>query len=220
MTVTVSIEQISGLAPHILPPYRDAFSRGQAVLERYGISATPLRVAHFVAQTLHESGACTLLFEDLDYSAERLPVVWPKRFLPGGPLDPQQYAYRPQRLANEVYGGRMGNLHPGDGYAYRGRGLLQLSGRAGYAEVTSQLRKSEPGAPDFVLDPDAVTVAEWCLQVAAAAWVGRGCDAPADRDDVTEVTRRINNGSTGLAERERWTARTRLVWCRAPATPG
>ncbi|MET0857845.1 MAG: lytic enzyme [Telluria sp.] len=212
MKVTVSIDQVETLAPGINAPYRAAFSSGQAVLDRYGISATPLRVAHFVAQTLHETGAYLLLTEDLDYSAARLVVVWPLRFRPRGPLDPSLYAHRPQRLANEVYGGRMGNTDPGDGYAYRGRGLLQLTGRANYAEATRQLRQGHADTPDFVVEPESVAGANWCLAVAAAAWAAKDCNALADQDDVRAVTRRINNGDTGLAERIEWTRRARLVW--------
>ena len=217
MGVNVSLDQLIGLAPAICPAYRDAFGQGQAVLDRYGISATPLRVAHFVAQTLHESAAYTLLFENLNYSAARLPVVWPARFLPGGPLDPARFAYQPQQLANAVYGGRMGNRAPEDGFTYRGRGMLQLTGRANYADATTQVGRRHPGAPDFVADPDAVTSAGWCLHVAAAAWAAKGCNGVADRDDVAEVTARINGGAIGLAERIEWTRRTRLVWRPQPA---
>ncbi len=213
MTVTVSIDQIAALAPRIRAPYRAAFSEGQPVLDGYGIAATPLRVAHFVAQTLHETGTYTLLAENLDYSATRLAQVWPGRFLPKGPLDPAHYAHQPELLANVVYGRRMGNRDPGDGYRYRGRGLLQLTGRGGYADAAAQLRQWHADAPDLVGDPDAVSGAQWCLAVAAAVWWARGCNALADEDDVAALTLRINNGLTGLAERSEWTRRTRLVWC-------
>ena len=216
MEVIVSLDQLIGLAPAICPAYRDAFSRGQEVLDRYGISATPLRVAHFVAQTLHESAAYTLLFENLSYSAARLAMVWPSRFLPRGALDPEQYALQPQLLAKAVYGGRMGNLDPEDGYTYRGRGMLQLTGRGNYADATTQVRRRQPDAPDFVADPEAVTSAAWCLHVAAAAWNAKGCNAAADRDNVRELTARINGGSIGLVERLEWTRRTRAVWCQNP----
>jgi putative chitinase len=217
MGVIVSLEQIIGLAPTICPAYREAFGQGQDVLERYGIAATPLRMAHFVAQTLHESAAYTLLFENLNYSAARLPVVWPTQFWPTGTLDPGRYAYQPELLANAVYGGRMGNVAPQDGYTYRGRGMLQLTGRGNYADATTQVRRRRPDAPDFVADPQAVTSAGWCLHVAAAIWNAKGCNAAADRDDVAALTARINGGAIGLAERIEWTRRTRAVWCREQA---
>jgi putative chitinase len=212
MGVTVSIDQVMELAPDIRPAYRDAFGAGQEVLDRYFITASPLRLAHFVAQTLHESAAYTTEFEDLNYSAARLQVVWPSRFRPGGPLDPELYAHNPQLLANAVYGGRLGNVGPGDGYLYRGRGLLQLTGRAGYVDATIQVRQGHCDAPDFVLDPDAAASAPWCLQVAAAAWSAKDCNALADRDDVRALTLRLNGGTVGLAERLEWTRRARLLW--------
>lgn len=213
MPVAVLLEQIVRLAPECGAAYRDAFGNGQAVLDYYGISANPLRVAHFVAQILHESGALTLQYENLRYSPERLPKIWPRRFRPLGPLDPRKYAWNPQKLANEVYGGRMGNVRPGDGYLYRGRGMLQLTGKDSYARATTILQRSMPAAPDLTREPDAVVSAAWCLHVAAGAWEDRGCSAAADLDDVARVTFLINGGSIGLAERIIWTGKTREVWC-------
>ena len=120
MTVDVTLSQIQHLAPTARSSYRDAFQNGQAVLDQHKISETPLRVAHFMAQLLHESGGLAIQFENLNYSAERLPQVWPSRFKPKGPLNPVDYAHNPQKLANEVYGGRMGNTGP--------NGRLHLSG--------------------------------------------------------------------------------------------
>ena len=216
MQVIVTIEQVAALAPAILPAYRDAFREGQAVLDEYAISASALRVAHFMAQTLHESAGYTRQFENLQYGPARLALVWPQRFLPLGPLDPAQYAQDPEQLANAVYGGRMGNAAPGDGYAYRGRGLLQLTGRDNYAAATLQVRRYRPDCPDFVLEPDAVADAAWCLRVAAAAWEAKGCNRLADLDDPSAIGARINGGGTGLAERLEWTRRTRLVWRAGP----
>jgi putative chitinase len=212
MTIQVTLDQIAQLAPSARSSYRDAFAAGQAVLDRYGISATPLRVAHFMAQMLHESGGFTIQFENLNYSPERLPKVWPKRFKPAGPLDPAAFAHNPEALANEVYGGRMGNTTPGDGFKYRGRGLLQLTGKESYASATTLLRKSEPAAPDFTTDPDAAISAEWCLKVAAAEWFEKGCNELADKDAIQSVTKAINGGLIGLAERTEWTKRTKFVW--------
>lgn len=212
MPVAVLFEQIARLAPQCGAAYRDAFGKGQTVLDRYGISDNALRVAHFIAQMLHESGALTLQYENLRYSPARLPKIWPQRFKPLGPLDPRKYAWNPQKLANEVYRGRMGNVAPGDGYLYRGRGLLQLTGKDSYARATAILRLSMPNAPDLTREPDAVVSAQWCLQVAAASWQARGCNAAADLDDVAKVTFLINGGAIGLAERIIWTGKTRAVW--------
>ena len=212
MSIQITPGQIAALAPSARSSYREAFANGQEVLDRFGISATPLRVAHFMAQMLHESGALTIQFENLNYSAQRLPVVWPSRFMPKGPLDPAAYAHNPEKLANEVYGGRMGNSAPGDGFRYRGRGLLQLTGKDSYAEATRILRQTNAKAPDFTADPDAVITAAWCLEVAASEWFSKGCNEPADHDAVKIVTKRINGGLIGLSERIEWTRRTKFVW--------
>jgi putative chitinase len=161
---------------------------------------------------LHESGALTIQFENLNYSAERLPKVWPKRFQPIGPLDPVAFAHNPEKLANEVYGGRMGNVSPGEGFKYRGRGLLQLTGKDSYLEATTILRQSFPDAPDFTSEPDAVISAEWCLKVAAAEWLSKGCNERADQDAINAITKAINGGLIGLADRIEWTKRTKFIW--------
>ena len=212
MTVQVTLAQIARLAPNARSGYREAFAAGQEVLDRHQISASKLRVAHFMAQMLHESGGFTILFENLNYSAERLPKVWPSRFKPTGPKDPALYAYNPEKLANEVYGGRMSNDRPGDGFRYRGRGLLQLTGKDSYAEATGILRLSDGAAPDFVEQPDAVLDAQWCLKVAASEWSAKNCNEPADLDQINTVTRRINGGLIGLAERIEWLNQTKFVW--------
>jgi putative chitinase len=212
MTVNITLEQVLRLAPNARSSYREAFQNGQAVLDRYKISETPLRVAHFMAQILHESGGLSIQFENLNYSAERLPRVWPSRFKPKGPLNPANYAHNPQNLANEVYGGRMGNTEPNDGYNYRGRGLLQLTGKASYQEATTLLRKDSPNAPDFVAAPDEVISAAWCLAIAACEWAAKGCNTFADQDDIRKITRAINGGQIGLAERMEWAKRTKAIW--------
>jgi putative chitinase len=212
MSVVVTLDQVDRLAPQCGAVYRAAFASGADVLARYGISGKRLRVVHFMAQVLHESGAFTLQFENLRYSADRLVKIWPRRFKPLGPLDPEAYANNPEKLANAVYGGRMGNCAPGEGYLYRGRGLLQLTGKDSYVRATTFLQQSSSAAPDLARAPDAVVSAAWCLTVAAAEWAARGCNQAADRDDVAQVTRLINGGEIGLAERIMWTAKTRKVW--------
>jgi len=212
MKVVVTVDQILRVAPSIRSSYREAFQNGQAVLDRGEISATALRVANFMAQVLHESGALTIQFENLNYSPERLPKVWPLRFKPKGSLDPNAYAHNPEKLANEVYGGRMGNVAPNDGYTYRGRGLLQLTGRSSYAEATTTVRKFVPTAPDFVSSPDEVISARWCLEIAVSEWVSKGCNALADQDNIRAITRAINGGLVGLGERMEWAKRTKALW--------
>lgn len=211
-TVTVSPAQLLALAPHCLPAYRQGFLSSELNLGPYGINLSGLRLAHFMAQVLHESGALTIQYENLRYSAARLPQVWPSRFKPRGPLDPAEYAYNEEKLANEVYGGRMGNTSQGDGYRYRGRGLLQLTGKASYVHASEIMRTRQPEAPDFGAEPDAVLAALWCVGVAACEWHARGCNEAADGDDLVLVTQRINGGTIGLQQRRVWLERTRPMW--------
>ena len=212
MPVTVTLDQILHLAPNARSSYREAFQNGQPLLDQFSISDTPLRLAHFMAQVLHESDGLANQIESLNYSAERLPKVWPSRFKPTGPLDPADFAHNQQKLGNEVYGGRMGNTGPNDGFTYRGRGLLQLTGKDSYQEATATLRAQNPAAPDFVITPDAVFSAQWSLAVAVAEWASKGCNALADEDDIRKVTKAINGGLIGLSDRMERLRLTKAVW--------
>ncbi|HEY9105859.1 MAG TPA: lytic enzyme, partial [Roseateles sp.] len=194
MSIALSLPLLMQLAPNARSSYREAAGTAQAVLDRHGITQNKLRLAHFLAQVMHESGALTVQTENLNYSAPRLPVVWPKRFRPVGPLDPQDFANNPERLANEVYGGRMGNNQPGDGFLYRGRGLLQLTGRDSYREATGIVRGFNADSPDFEVEPDLCFSAMWAVPIAAAEWEAKGCNVLADGDQITMVTQRINGG--------------------------
>ena len=212
MAIIITLDQIRRLAPNARSSYREAFQNGQPVLDRCGISENPLRVAHFMAQVLHESGGLALQVESLNYSAARLPKVWPTRFKPRGPLDPAAFANNQEKLGNEVYGGRLGNTAPTDGFTYRGRGLLQLTGKDSYRKATETLRAMHLDAPDLVASPDEVCSPAWCLAIAAAEWADRGCNRLADADDIRRVTRAINGGLIGLNDRTDWLRRTKAVW--------
>ncbi|MFP5391327.1 MAG: glycoside hydrolase family 19 protein, partial [Gammaproteobacteria bacterium] len=203
MSASISTEQLLKLAPDCHPLYRAAFGLADAALSHYGISASAARLAHFVAQVMHETGGLTLLTEDLDYSAERLRAVWPLRFAPRGMLDANDYAHRPEALAEAVYGGRLGNSAPGDGYKFRGRGILQLTGKDSYARVTTSLSEWSGPVPDFRADPDAVLSPSWCVAVGTAHWHLRRCNEAADRGDLATVARLLNGGEIGLRERAR-----------------
>lgn len=211
MPITLSLPLLAQLAPNARSSYREGAANAQPVLDRHGITQNKLRLAHFLAQILHESGALTLQQENLNYSAPRLSVVWPSRFQPRGPLDPAAYANNPEKLANEVYGGRMGNTRPGDGFRYRGRGLMQLTGRSSYQEATRMLRRLSPDAPDFEAEPDLVFSAAWALPIAAAEWESKGCNPLADEDQITKVTQRINGGQIGIAARRDWLLRVKAL---------
>lgn len=145
----------------------------------------------FLGQILHESSHLERMEEGLSYSAERLMAVWPKRFPTLEAATP--YARNPVALANKVYGGRLGNTGPGDGYKYRGRGLLQVTGYANYAAVAEVLRLDLVGNPDLMAQPKVA------LLSAIAWWEKNIPDSVIG--DVERESRLVNGGTVGLAER-------------------
>jgi kumamolisin len=215
---TIGISQVRSLAPKPLDQYSKAFSAADVTetLDQYEISRSALRVCHFMAQILTETGKLRVLVEDMDYTAARLMVVWPSRF---PTIDiAQQYAHNPEKLGNFVYGNRMGNgdAASGDGYKYRGRGLLQITGKDAYTRFGKQLGIPLAANPDLAFDP------EHCLAIASAEWAVSGyhnlsCNELADRDDVYGVTHAINGGLTGISDRIAWLKKCKMVWLPAPA---
>jgi putative chitinase len=180
--------------PHAKPEIVDALCGSLEVLEDYGID-TPLRLAHFLAQCSHESGGFRAVEENLNYKAETLTKIFPKYFRD---KDPNDYARQPEKIANLVYGGRMGNgpVESGDGYRYRGRGLIQLTGKSNYERFAAGIEATLEEAVEFLTTP------EGAIESAAWFWANNGLNELADTDDVTKVTKKINGGTIGLAERE------------------
>jgi len=169
---------------------------------KYNISTTQ-RQACFIGQCQHESANFTKLEEGLNYSASRLMAVWPSRF---PSLDvANQYANNPQKLANKVYGGRMGNIDENDGWNYHGRGLIQLTGKDNYANCGSGLGMDLVGDPDRLLDPQyAALSAGWF-------WNKKGLNSLADTQDYETMTKRINGGIIGLDDRKAKIAKAREI---------
>lgn len=195
----VTVQQLKQLAPntdaHLLRTFVEPLAEA---FIGYQID-TPERVAAFLAQAIHESAGFVRLAENLNYSAERLMVVWPKRF-PNHDLA-TQYARDPERLGEFVYGGRLGNVRDGDGFRYRGRGIFQLTGRDNYARASKALGQ------DFVATPDLLTEPEWATETAAWFWRDRRCNDLADDKNVAAITRVINGGTLGMRERAHLTAK-------------
>jgi len=169
--------------------------------EKYAITSKA-RIASFLGQTGHESGQFNILQENLNYSATRLMKVWPKRF-PTLALA-QQYERNPAKLGSFVYANRIGNgpEASGDGYKYRGRGLIQLTGHSNYATASQALGIDLLGTPDRLIEPPVAALS------AAWFWASRGLNELADDrtddndlEDFTTITRRINGGTVGLQER-------------------
>lgn len=151
-----------------------------------------LRQAHFLAQIAHESGGFTHLVENLNYSAVRLQQIFPKYF-PSVNIA-AAYEHKPEMIANRVYANRMGNgsEESGDGWKYKGRGLIQLTGKENYK------RLGYADNPERLLNP---YYAGLC---AGGYWDSRGCNSPADHDDLEGVTRLVNGGLNGLDDRKKW----------------
>jgi putative chitinase len=165
---------------------------------------TPNRVAGFLAQVGHESGGLRFISEDLHYRAEALTRVWPTRFPPG---IAESYAMQPERIANRAYADRMGNGDEasGDGWKYRGRGLIQLTGKDNYAAFSLSADNEALVKPDLVAEPElAALSAGWF-------WSANGLNALADAKDIVGMTRRINGGANGLDDRQM--RYSRLISC-------
>jgi putative chitinase len=179
-----------------------------AVFARYGITS-PLLIAHVMAQISHECGAGHEVIENLSYSALRMTQVWPGRFPTVASARP--YARNPRALANKVYNGRMGNaVGSDDGWNFRGRGAAQTTGRQGYARLSTATGLDVVNHPDLVNDP------RHFLLCGVADFVNCGCLPYARADDLLNVTRRLNGGTVGLAERGKWLAK----WKALSPTPG
>jgi putative chitinase len=163
---------------------------------KFNITNT-LRLCHFLSQCGHESGGFKFVNENLNYSADGLKKIFGKYF-PGN-LN-ESYARNPEKIANRVYGGRMGNgtEETGDGYKFRGRGYIQLTGKSNYTEFDKVV------SDDIISNPDLVA-SKYPLMSAAFFFDKNGlwsiCDKGADDATVTAVTKRVNGGTIGLADR-------------------
>ncbi len=162
-----------------------------AAMARFKINS-PVRLAAFIAQVGHESGQLTRMVENLNYSSDRLQAVWPNRF---DAALAAQVARKPEQIANIAYGGRMGNELPGDGWKYRGRGLIQLTGANNYRAAGAAL------GLDLVNHPELVEQPETAALVAGWFWQSNGLNELADSGQFAKITRTINGGLTGQADR-------------------
>ena len=149
-------------------------------------------MAAFLAQLSVESARLTRLEENLKYSAERLVAVWPARFK--SVADALPYANNSEALANKVYAGRMGNAAPGDGYRYRGRGFIQLTGKANYKAFATASGVDVVANPDLLLEP------ELAAESAAWLWQSNGCNELADAGELVRISKRVNGGTHALPE--------------------
>lgn len=165
------------------------------ILPKYEIN-TKNRVAGFLAQCGHESADFTVLKENLNYGAKGLRGVFPKYF----PDDATATAYerQPEKIANKIYGGRMGNgpESSGDGYKYRGRGAIQLTGHDNYDAFAKSIGKSIDETITYLETLDGA------IESACWFWKSRNLNATCDADDITKMTKLINGGTIGLDDRK------------------
>jgi putative chitinase len=167
-----------------------------SVGEKFNIN-TPLRLAHFLAQTGHESGNFTITKENLSYSADRLQVIFKKYFTAESAIE---YARKPEKIANIVYANRMGNGNQasGEGYKFRGRGFIQLTGKTNYQAFDKTVEDNIEANPDLVATKYPLLSAAWF-------WSKNGLNTIADQGNTTEVvtkiTKKVNGGTIGLEDR-------------------
>lgn len=197
----LSPEQLQRIFPNCQGPaaWVDALI---PAFQKYEIE-TPDRIASFLAQTGYESGQYNRLEENLNFTtAARLTKVWPKRFPDEASALP--YVNNPQKLANRVYASRMGNgdAQSNDGYRFRGRGIIQLTGRSNYDSAGDAM------GVDLIDAPELLSERKWAALSAGWFWQSRGLNELADDrthdedlEDFARITRRINGGVVGLKER-------------------
>jgi putative chitinase len=187
------------------------------MFRKYDINTTN-RIAGFMAQTAHESSDFRVLEENLNYSAERLLQVFP-RYFGRGKADPNQYARNPQKLANYVYmdqfrtrAGALGNTQPGDGWRFRGGGIKQLTGRNNFAAFGRDIGMSPEEAADYV------RTKKGAFESAAWFWKKNNLARFADRDDIDGMSRAVNGGTIGIADRRSRYARAKTIIGRVSQT--
>lgn len=192
-----------------------------SAMRHFKITASQNRMAMFLAQIAFESGRLARVEENMSYSPQRLMAVWPRRF-PTIEIA-KQYAFNPQKLADFVYGGRMGNVNPGDGWKYRGRGLKQLTGSDNYLKAELAL---QPITGEFYhRRPELVCLPKGAAWTAAWFWSDNDLNKVADSGNYTAVTRIINGGLTGhedgndvgMDDRVEYFNHVRLTLSREPA---
>jgi putative chitinase len=187
-------EQLAKLIPgnQNLDNWYDALVK---IMPDYDIN-TPLRIAHFLAQCSHESAKFTAISENLYYKKDTLRRVF-KKYFPTDELA-AVYAMNPEKIANHVYANRMGNgsESSGDGYRYRGRGILQLTGKENYNRFADSIGMSLDDVVEYM------NTFEGCVQSACDFWERNKLNKHADADDIVTITKIINGGTNGIDDRE------------------
>jgi uncharacterized protein (TIGR02594 family) len=218
--MTRAIDVVRKVAPQARANYLAAFEDGDDLLQQVGL-ATPDRMAHFLAQILHETGGLTLDRESMSYRADRIVAIFGvgKHSAAITAAEAQTLARDERALAERVYGlgnpkkaAELGNLNPGDGFRFRGGGLMQTTGRFNFRNTGRQC------GVDFEARPELIVSPEHALKPALIEWSERELNAFADNNDILAISRAINCGSArsrkipnGLQDRSTWFARIRFL---------
>jgi putative chitinase len=204
-------QQVQDLYPRAPAAHLDELAaQSGPVFGQFGI-APGNRLNFFLAQVGHESGGMTITEENMNYRAERIVEVWPSRFPTVESARP--FANKPEKLANSVYANRMGNGGPqsGDGFRYRGRGYIQITGRGAYRDIGGIV------GLDLERSPELAGAPAHALKVACGFWAWKGLNALCDGGDYVAVTRRINGGTNGMADRRAWLDKVLRLFAAPPA---
>jgi putative chitinase len=193
----ITVDRIKAVCPNADHDIIEAIVTAAPVsLPKAGLN-DPIRLAHFIAQIATETGGLRRLDEDLNYTAARLVKVFPRRFK--SVTGAQPYVRNPEKLANFVYGGRNGNKEPGDGFRYRGSGLIQLTGRGNFDAVGNLV------GMNLVDNPELARHADSALEIALGYWTKHKINSvagTASDDAVKAVTKLINPALQGLDDRK------------------
>jgi putative chitinase len=200
------VDIVRKVCPRARPNYLAAFEQGDHLFRKYGVT-TPIRMAHFLAQVLHETGGLTIERENMNYTAKRIGQIFgvgvhsakvtssEAARLAG---DPKGIAERVYGLGNPRKAKELGNTQPGDGYRFRGNGIMQTTGRGNHR------RMGQKCGVDFESHPELVVSDEHALKPALAEWNEGKLNAKADVGAFNAITKRINGGYNGLADRRVW----------------
>ena len=204
-----TIAAVNRLAPGAHASYSEAVRQGAPLFQKHGIT-TPLRMAHFLAQAMHETGGFRILRESMNYRAPRIMEIFGVGIHSAKvtAAEAAALAHNEPALSERVYGlgnptkaRELGNTRPGDGFTYRGNGVMQTTGRG------SHRRMGDACGVDFEGNPGLVTNPEHALKPALQEWTDGRLNVAADADDIRKITKRINGGFNGLAERKALFAR-------------
>ena len=211
MVVAKTLAALAALAPKAHPNYRQAIADGGPLFETHGIT-TPLRMAHFLAQAMQETGSFTVLRENMSYSVPRMLEIFGVGHHSARitAAEAPSLAHKEPELSERVYGlgnphkaQELGNTQPGDGFRYRGNGILQTTGRGAHR------RMGQACGLDFEGNPDLVTIPENALKPALQEWSDGNLNHFADLNDIRTITIRINGGLNGFEGRNAFFARLR-----------